>query len=81
MKALLQFIFPTVKAVCGVIGLIVTITISAYMGINEIAKAQGEVIESKVMAVRNTDFQHINSRFDRTDDKLDKIMVLIQEQR
>lgn len=74
MKALLQFIFPTVKAVCGVIGLIVTITISAYMGINEIAKAQGEVIEQKVMAVRNTDFQHINGRFDRTDAKLDMII-------
>lgn len=81
MKALLQFIFPTIKAVCGVIGLIVTITISAYMGINEIAKAQGEVIEQKVMAVRNADFQHINSRFDRTDVKLDKIMDLLQEQR
>lgn len=74
MKQLLQFIFPTVKAVCGVIGLIVTITISAYMGINEIAKAQGEVIEQKVMAVRNTDFQHINGRFDRTDAKLDMII-------
>jgi hypothetical protein len=74
MKALLQFIFPTIKAVCGVIGLIVTITISAYMGINEIAKAQGEVIEQKVMAVRNTDFQHINGRFDRTDAKLDMII-------
>ena len=77
MKALLQFIFPTIKAVCGVIGLIVTITISAYMGINEIAKAQGEVIEQKVMAVRGADFQHINSRFDRQDQKLDKIIDMI----
>jgi hypothetical protein len=79
MKSLLQFIFPTVKAVCGVIGLIVTITISAYMGINEIAKAQGEVIEQKVMAVRNADFQHINGRFDRTDAKLDKILEMVKE--
>lgn len=78
MRALLQFIFPTIKAVCGVIGLIVTITISAYMGINEIAKAQGEVIESKVMAVRQADFQHINGRFDRTDAKLDKIMEMVK---
>ena len=77
MKTLLQFIFPMVKAVCGVVGLIVTITISAYMGIDEIAKAQGEVIERKVMAVRQADFQHINGRFDRTEEKLDKIIDMI----
>lgn len=81
MKTLLQFIFPTVKAVCGVIGFIVTLTMTSYYGIQHIAEAQGQVIEAKIMSVRNTDFQHISGRFDRTDAKLDKIMDLLQEQR
>jgi hypothetical protein len=81
MKALLQFVFPTVKAVLTVVGFMLGLGWGAYHAVEVIAKAQGEVIEAKVIAVRNADFQHINSRFDRTDDKLDKIMVLIQEQR
>jgi hypothetical protein len=77
MKTLLQFIFPTVKAVCGVIGFIVTLTMTSYYGIQHIAEAQGQVVEDKVMAVRDADFQHINSRFDRQDQKLDKIIDMI----
>jgi hypothetical protein len=81
MKALLQFIFPTVKAILTVVGFMLGLGWGAYHAVEVIAKAQGEVIEQKVMAVRNADFQHINSRFDRTDVKLDKIMDLLQEQR
>jgi hypothetical protein len=77
MKQLLQFIFPTLKAITQVIGFIVTLTISSYYGIKAIAQAEGQVIESKIMAVRNADFQHINGRFDRTDEKLDKIMEMV----
>ena len=79
IKQLIQFIFPTVKAVCGVIGFIVTLTMTSYYGIQHIAEAQGQVTESKIMAVRNADFQHINGRFDRTDEKLDKIMKLVED--
>lgn len=79
MKAMIQFIFPTVKAVCTVVGFLIGIGWAAYGAVNLIAKAQGEIIESKVMAVRNADFQHINGRFDRTDAKLDKIMELVKE--
>jgi hypothetical protein len=79
MKALLQFVFPTVKAILTVIGFMLGLGWGAYHSVEVIAKAQGEVIESKVMAVRNADFQHINSRFDRTDAKLDKIMDLVKE--
>lgn len=79
MKALLQFVFPTVKAVCGVIGFIVTLTMSSYYGIKSIAEAQGEVIEQKVMAVRNADYQHINARFDRQDAKLDDIIEMLRK--
>lgn len=68
MKQLIQFIFPTVKAISAVIGLMFTITAASFYGINRIAKAQAEVIEEEIMAVRNTDYQHINARFDKIDD-------------
>lgn len=79
MKQLLQFVFPTVKAILTVIGFMLGLGWGAYHSVEVIAKAQGEVIESKVMAVRNADFQHINGRFDRTDAKLDKIMEMVKE--
>lgn len=79
MKALLQFVFPTVKAILTVIGFMLGLGWGAYHSVEVIAKAQGEVIESKVMAVRQADFQHINGRFDRTDAKLDKIMEMVKE--
>ena len=78
-KTLLQFVAPTLKAIFGVIGIIVSVTMTSYYGIKSIATAQGEVVEAKVMAVRNADFQHINSRFDRTDAKLDKLLEVIRE--
>ena len=78
MKALLQFIFPTVKAILTVVGFMLGLGWGAYHSVEVIAKAQGEVIESKVMAVRQADFQHINGRFDRTDAKLDKIMEMVK---
>ena len=79
MKALLQFVFPTVKAILTVVGFMLGLGWGAYHSVEVIAKAQGEVIEQKVMAVRNADFQHINGRFDRTDAKLDKIMEMVKE--
>lgn len=79
MKALLQFAFPTVKAILTVVGFMLGLGWGAYHSVEVIAQAQGQVIESKVMAVRNADFQHINGRFDRTDAKLDKIMDLVKE--
>jgi hypothetical protein len=79
VKALLQFVFPTVKAILTVVGFMLGLGWGAYHSVEVIAKAQGEVIEQKVMAVRNADFQHINGRFDRTDAKLDKIMEMVKE--
>ena len=77
MKALLQFVFPTVKASMTALGFMLRLGWGAYHSVEVIAQAQGQVIESKVMAVRNADFQHINGRFDRTDAKLDKIMEMV----
>ena len=79
MKALFQFVFPTVKAILTIVGFMLGIGWGAYHSVEVIAKAQGEIIEQKVMAVRSADFQHINSRFDRTDVKLDKIMEMVKE--
>jgi hypothetical protein len=79
VKSLLQFIFPTVKAILTVIGFMLGLGWGAYHSVEVIAKAQGEVIESKVMAVRNADFQYISQRFDRTDAKLDKLIELSKE--
>ena len=79
MKALLQFVFPTVKAVLTVVGFMLGLGWGAYHAVEVIAKAQGEVIEAKVIAVRNADFQHINGRFDRTEEKLDRIIFMIKE--
>jgi hypothetical protein len=79
MKALLQFIFPTVKAILTVVGFMLGLGWGAYHSVEVIARAQGQVIEQKVMAVRQADFQHINGRFDRTDAKLDKIMEMVKE--
>jgi uncharacterized protein YpuA (DUF1002 family) len=71
-------IFPTLKAACAVIGFIFSMALASYVGINKIAEAQGQVVESKMMAVRNADFQHVTGRFDRIDSKLDKIMELVK---
>lgn len=79
MKTIIQFIFPTVKAILTVVGFLIGMGWGAYHAVDMIAKAQGEEIEKRVMAVRNADFQHINGRFDRTDAKLDKIEELIKK--
>lgn len=79
MKALIQFILPTAKAVFGVIGFIVTITVSSLVGINQIAKTQAEIVEERIVAVRDADFKHINGRFNNIDGKLDKILKLVKE--
>jgi hypothetical protein len=78
MKALLEFVLPTVKAILTVIGFMLGLGWGAYHSVDGIAKAQGQIVEGKVMAVRNADFQHMNGRFDRTDAKLDKIMEMIR---
>jgi hypothetical protein len=46
----------------------------AYGAVKTIAHAEAEVVEGKIMAVRNADFQHFNGRFDRLE-------VLIKEKR
>jgi hypothetical protein len=77
--SLFAFIFPTVKAICAVIGFIVTITVASLAGINQIAKVQAEVVEDRMMAVRDADFEHINGRFDRQDQQLRSILTIVKK--
>ena len=66
MKALWQFIAPTVKAVSGVLTIMFTLVAASYGGIVMIARSEAQAIESKIMAVRQADMGHLNQRFDDT---------------
>ena len=79
MKTILQFIFPTLKAVCAVIGFIGSLAITAYISVKTIAATEAGVIEASVMAVRGADMAHLNDRFDRTDKKLDLIIERLKK--
>lgn len=78
MKLLIQFAWPVIKVVGGYTLLVV----SAYMAIDTWAvnKAQTVVgpVRKEMMAIRGVDFQHFNSRFDRTEEKLDMILKEIK---
>jgi hypothetical protein len=73
MKALLNFIAPTVKAAFGVVSVMFAIVAASYGGIVFIAKSEAQAIESKVMAVRQADMEHLNQRFDDTHEILREI--------
>ena len=79
MKALLELVFPAVKAILTVLGFMLGLGWGAYHSVEGIAQAQGHIVEARVKAVRDADFEHMNGRFDRTDAKLDRIMGMIKE--
>jgi hypothetical protein len=81
MKALLQFIFPSLKAFVAVLGFMFTVVSASYVGIVSIAKTEAKGIEEKMLAVRAIDVEHFDKRFSKIDDKLDKIQALIKETR
>lgn len=65
MKALIQFIFPTVKAVVAVVAFFIGLGWSAFVGVNMIVKAEGHDIRAEVKEIRAIDMSHIDKRFDR----------------
>ncbi len=67
------------KAVLAVTGFILGLGWGAYGMVQAVAQAQAGVVESKMMAIRDADFEHINGRFDRMDSKLDRITTLLEE--
>ena len=74
MKQLLQFIFPTVKAVVTVTGFLIGIGWGAYGMVYVIVKAEGHEIRREVKGIRDIDMGHLDKRFDR-------IEKLIKEQK
>lgn len=74
MKQLLQFIFPTVKAVVTVTGFLIGIGWGAYGMVYVIVKAEGQEIRREVKVIRDVDMGHLDKRFDR-------IEKLIKEQK
>ena len=65
MKALLTFIFPSVKAIVAVMAFMFTVVSASYMGIVSIARTEAKSIEDKVLAVRSADMMHLDKRLDR----------------
>ena len=74
MKQLIQFIFPTVKAVVTVTGFLIGIGWGAYGMVYVIVKAEGQEIRREVRVIRDVDMGHLDKRFDR-------IEKLIKEQK
>lgn len=66
MKQLLVFLFPTIKAIVGVISILFTAVSISYGGMVLIARGEARTIGQKMIAVRNADMEHINIRFDDT---------------
>ncbi len=65
MKQLVQFIFPTVKAVVTVTGFLIGLGWAAYGSIYMIVKAEGQEIRREVKIIRDVDMGHLDYRFNR----------------
>lgn len=64
MKALIQFIAPTLKAVLSVAAFIVGLGWGAYAAVSAIAKAEAESVRDQIKEIRSNDMEHLNRRFD-----------------
>lgn len=65
MKGLINFIFPTIKALLGVSAFIIGLGWGAYGAVYMIVKAEGQEIRREVKQIRDIDMSHLDSRFDR----------------
>lgn len=66
LKTLLPLLFPSIKAAVGVFAYMFTIVSAAYLGMVFIAKSEAQGIESRIIAVRSADMEHLDKRFDDT---------------
>lgn len=66
MKAIFQFLAPTIKAGFGVLSVLFGVVAASYGGIIFIARSEAQSIERKINAVRQADMEHLNTRFDDT---------------
>jgi hypothetical protein len=65
MKQLIQFIFPTVKAICAVVGFILGLGWGAYALVETVARAEADTVRKEIREIRGIDIQHLDKRFDR----------------
>lgn len=72
MKALIQFIFPTVKAIISVTAFFIGIGWAAFATISVMVKAEADVVRQEVKQIREIDLAHLDKRFD-------KLEILIKE--
>lgn len=70
MKALLQFVFPTIKAIFVVVGFFIGVGWGAYQAVSMIAKAEATAVKEEMKTIRSLDMEHLNKRFDRLENIL-----------
>ena len=66
MKAIIQFIAPTVKAVASVIAFLIGIGWAAFASIQLIVKAESSSLRSEFDGKMKANISHIDKRFDDT---------------
>lgn len=68
MKAIFQFIFPTLKAAMGVVAFILTLGWGAYGAVSAIARTEAQTVRDEIKVIRTLDMEHLNKRFDKLED-------------
>ena len=74
MKAIIQFLFPTVKAILAVCGFFVGIGWGAYAAVQLIVDVKADDLRKEMYQVREVDKSHFDSRLDRMESKIDKLL-------
>jgi hypothetical protein len=65
MKMLVQFLFPTIKAILTVVGFMIGLGWGAYQAVSKIAKAEAGSVRDEIKVIRTLDMEHLNKRFDK----------------
>ena len=74
MKVLVQLIAPTLKALIGVVSVLVGLGWGAYAAVSLIARTEAGLVRDEIKMLRSADLQHLDKRFDRLE-------VLIKEKK
>jgi predicted negative regulator of RcsB-dependent stress response len=73
MKALTQFVFPTVKAVMTVITFIIGLGWGAYAMVQTVARTEASTVREEIKVIRMIDKEHFDGRFDRIEKLIKEI--------
>lgn len=63
-----DFIFPVIKAILGVVGILVGMGWGAYQAVSHIAKAEASAVRDEIKVIRTLDMEHLNKRFDKLEE-------------